>query len=621
METLFRTVISLVIVVEVCASLLTDNWDYYIKKDTLFKETIGNFMENIYRERSFESILVIQQINLNEPRLDAVFNMVVPKVVVTTNCTFSYMQKFNTEILTVVVLSEHSQYDIIESAAQILNYMRQTRIWFIAMNAGPYMAKLKADLLQLCQKYKMTNVILTIAELSSELYQLKPYPYFQWLLRNSSTTNLLYYPQHWRNMSQKVILTYTDQTAPRAVLYKDKHGNLIFNGLVVRLIFLFAELFNATLKMCCPLELGIVTPYTGVNKMVDENRVDIPLTSDPVLGGIWLHRSYVYEIGKVYIMVPCSRPLNVREIYTVLLNRYFFGYIGLCTFLLTAVHSLGDFCLYNHVDLRDFIVDVKILPGILSQSSPVRKSPWRVFKIIYILLFLAGLNITVQFSAHMNTLFASPPHHPEMESLTDIKESTLKLLVDTSESKAFEDILRPVANSMVYTDNTTKYLEMRKSFNTTYGYVVNSALWNIFVRKQLYFSHNVFCITDNLLVFPFIHWVIRLQQNSEFKEPLDFLIHRVHEMGFMESWESSTFGDLLKMKVITLHNPNPESGAQALSADDLLWVWMILLIGFINSSIVFLLEILLQRQNRRCRCMFKICSIISIINFVRNINK
>ncbi|XP_061392818.1 uncharacterized protein LOC133328282, partial [Musca vetustissima] len=502
-------------------------------------------LEKIHKERPYEGILVLQ-----DPSIQDVFlgDVNTPKLIVNgENLPFNYRENFNSEIVTIFLMRRRVNGNLMALGAQILNNLRQNRVIVLVLDVSPSAElQILENLLKLCDDYKMTNVLLSLRGI---IYQLRPYPVYHWIPKQIPN-DTPYFPQHWRNMSQKTILTYSDQTAPRTVITMDtnnpQQGVIKINGFVARLVLLFADLFNASLEWCCDFEFGNVTPYNRINYMVDMKQLDIPMTLDPVVNGNFLYRSQVYDLGKAFLMVPCSRPYSLHEITGMLLNRNFCGYIFLCGFMFTAVHSLADYYMDGEFHWRNILINERILPGVLAQSWEPKNSPWLVFKLIYVMLFLAGLNISAQFSARLNTLFTRPPQHREIETFQDIADSPLEILVDTLEAKAMEHVIQPIADSLVYTNQTSLYLQMRRDLNTSYGYAVNSAVWNMLNRKQDHMSHKLFCTSKQLTLLPFIHWTIRLQENSEYKEPLDYLILRVHELGLMKAWHGSTFVDMLK---------------------------------------------------------------------------
>lgn len=117
--------------------------------------------------------------------------------------------------------------------------------------------------------------------------------------------------------------------------------------------------------------------------------------------------------------------------------------------------------------------------------------------------------------------------------------------------------------------------------------------------QQQYFSHKAYCTYDNLTIYDTLRLSVLLQQHSECKEPLDYLIHRVHVMGLMDNWYRSTFYDMLKLKKISLQDPNIQrTEAKVITVHDMFWIWMVVVIGLGISGLVFLGELCYQYYSR-----------------------
>ncbi|XP_073821242.1 uncharacterized protein [Musca autumnalis] len=444
----------------------------------------------------------------------------------------------------------------------------------------------------------MTNILLQVhmEEDTEEILMLQPYPEYHWLPWNSQT----HYTQHWRNFQQKSLLTFTDQTPPRALLFQDpKTKELRLNGFIPRMVMLFAQHFNANLVMFPGLELGKPIHYTLINEMLEDAQFDIPMVLDTGPEEKWLNMSYPLEVAQGIFMVPCAQPRTIREVFNILLGWNFFGSIAICTAALSLIHSLYDYAFFRHWRSTSLLLNERILPGVLGQSFVARKTKLQGLKIIYFLLFFAGLNISTQFSARVQTLFTSPTYHQQIESMEQLKQSSLKILLDAIEAQYILPHIENVKSSLRITQNSSYFQENRQHFNTQYGYYSSSTLWQIYTRKQQYFTHKVFCTSDGLTVFRLLPWGFRLQHNSPYQEPLNYLIHQVHAAGLIQAWHSSTFSDMLKLKMISIRDPNPERAAKVLVVNDFYWTWLIISIGSGLGLLVFAVELWWHRRKQR----------------------
>ncbi|XP_073821144.1 uncharacterized protein [Musca autumnalis] len=252
-------------------------------------------------------------------------------------------------------------------------------------------------------------------------------------------------------------------------------------------------------------------------------------------------------------MAPCPKQLTYHEIFPLLLNEYFFGALIVSCLLLSIIHCVIDYY-FDAIfwNITNFIVNDKILPGILGQSS------WRSLKIVYLLVSFVGLNIAVQFGANIQTLFTQPPYHKYIKSNPDRRESHIKLLTDPIYGQMVLQFYGKDAISI--TADESEYLQHKSQFNTSYDFFIYSLV---------------------------------LAKNSPYLEPLSQHILRVHELGFMEAWQSSTFMDMLKLKNISLFAGYDKivDDRKLLTVDDLFWTWMIILVGSSFGLVAFLAEL------------------------------
>ncbi|XP_059221700.1 uncharacterized protein LOC106087532 [Stomoxys calcitrans] len=545
--------------------------------------------EDIYAERAFDAMLIILNANTKSTKdlmLEGLYQQEnIPKVIMTNRAeSFLYKQRFNEDILLIIFLNEDKELDLIDLAAYTTNYMRQTRILIIAEYVRD-----KEKLLKLCQHYKMTNVLMLLYSTAAEgLLQLQPYPDYHWQkFHFNSSSQLLYYPQHWRNMKNRTLLTFTDQTLPRALVFPDpKSGQLKLNGYLPRMVMLFAELYNASLKMSHPLVMGKKTHFSIINQMVDQNLMDIPMVTDSSVNGHWLNMSDTFEIDQGFLMIPCAHPRSIREVYMVLLSGTFICFVIICISSLSFVHTLCEYVNKHRWNYINFIINDRIIPGFLGLSFSTRSISLLSLKLVYLLLFFGGLYTSTQFSANIGSLFTIPSYHRKVETIDELKQSSLKILMFDKEAESIISRREHLRESIISSKNMSYVQEARLNFNNSFGYYTSATTWRIFRRKQQYFTYKEFCVPDGLTVFRFIPWNIPLQHNSPYKEPLNYLIHRVHDLGLMDAWHSMLFSDMLKLDLISLRDPYPKRAFKQMTVNDLFWIWLIVVIGLALSLLI-----------------------------------
>ncbi|XP_011294163.3 uncharacterized protein LOC101891246 [Musca domestica] len=571
-------------------------------KDDEFMLTYENLLWDIWQEQPFEGLLIVQHNDIKEVELlKTLCGFPLTKIIITKDVVFEYKHKIgNSNILAVILVSGLMDEKIMEAMAQTLNYMRQVRILWLVEGVSDKEGFLDT-ILNKSRLYKMTNVILNFIESQpGQLYFLKPYPNYHWITSENKEDDL-YYHQHWRNLENTTLVTYADQISPHSFLYEDNNEkkNIRINGLVARMVLLFAEHFNASLQMYQPLQVGNQIPHFSIiNDMVDANLLDIPMALDSAYDDRWFNMSDVYELSAIMIMVPLSKQLELREIFSVLLDPYFFGCLVASSLLLSSVHCLIDFCVDGFWQYLNLLLNDKVLPGVLGQSCEMRsKHQWASHRIIYLLVGFVGLHISTQFSARMNSLFTSPPYHRQIRTFEDQRGSPVKLLVDTADAYKLSYYYDEKNIDAIFT-NTSHMLEVRASLNTSYCYLARSSSWNVINQVQSHFANKLFYTPEEMYILSMTIWGFKLQFNSPFREPLNDLIHWVHAYGFRQAWYRSAFSDLLKLKWISLRNLNPMVELKVFTAHDLFWIWMLLVIGLSCGGVVFMLELWFGRKQR-----------------------
>ncbi|XP_073821158.1 uncharacterized protein [Musca autumnalis] len=564
-------------------------------------------LNNIYMERNCNSLLVVydaQQTSL-EPIIQSLYKLNWPTNLLTkTQGEFLYRMEYNKEILAVLLLTLKMNVQLMEIMANVLNFMRETRIVVIAVDVLDQQ-EFQQQLLENCKDHNMTNVLLSFTSTQKQsghgsrmLYFLKPYPIYHWShpvpATDLSNLNLTYYPQHWRNLHNKTLLTYVDKASLRSLYYKDEQGNLKINGYVPRFVMLFAERYNATLEMIKPLDMVTSKHFKEIlAELVETNLIDIPMSMDsnPHYDR-WFNMTDVFYHDRGMLMVPCVQALSIREVYAIILNATIIGSILVGTVIFSLLQSLIDYIFDGLLEPTKLVFSVRIFPAVLGQSfTPPHQEPRKILKFVYLLLFMTGLFLNTIFSVNVSTLLTSPPKHAQIKTLEDIVDSKMKVLLQDAEAFAMRYRFEGYEKYIVTTQNISYVEALKNDYNTSYVYYVSSPGWEKDTLRQQFLTHKPFCTYDDLVIYPYLPWGIPLQNNSPYRDGLNYLLHLVHAYGFMEYWSYDTFADLLKLKQVSIRDPYVDKGPQQLGATDLFWTWMILIVGLFACGLVFLAEI------------------------------
>ncbi|XP_065369109.1 uncharacterized protein LOC135961535 [Calliphora vicina] len=566
-------------------------------------------------ENSYDSVIVaVQPHFLKDEKLQKVFEIKEPKIIVDKNFnSFYFKRHFNSEIMAVIIMEHNFDLQLWSSLSNTLNFMRQIRILIICVNVSNN-KQLQSDVLRACEQYHQNNVILHLLNtsqdtISQEYWQLKPFPNYHFQNRMFDNKNIVLYPKHWHDMKGKTLLTLPDQIQPRSFLWKNDKNQLQLSGFTAKCVQLFADKYNATLKMSLPLKVNEIIHLSIITNMTQQGQLDIPMSLDSSFtGDKWLFMSYPLEIGKWMIMSPCAETIETNQVFKLLFTPQLFAIISTFSILFSLLLSLIEKLFHNHSNCLNIFISDKVIPGILAQSFVLHKSSNYSMRIVYVLIFIFGLMMSTNFSAHLKTLITSPPLQKQPKTFDEFRAAGKKILLDILDKKNLDNyIMEKMEGAIKYTHNTTLFQKYRQNFNTTYSYAVTAGLWNIFTKKQEFLTHKIFCSSENMFIMDLLMLGIPLQKHSMYKEPLDQLIHRIHSVGLFSVWQSQTFYDMMRLGNITIKDTSKIRFHKDLSENDLLFVWFILLLGLSSSCIIFLLEVLgtLVMKMFKNKCKYK----------------
>lgn len=595
MYTFKRLIILLFCSILINGNLLTKlNEKQEVKSLNFYKE----WLREIKQQKFYDGLLIVQNSEPQDPRLQNIYTLREPKMIITDRNYLNYKIQFNSEILTIVIMECRFSSSLWQFIANTLNGIRQTRILLIMTNIRD-IGKIQTQVLKESEEYHFTNVLMHFLNKvpTPEYFQLMPYPKYYFRLQEIGKSQGEYFPVHWRDMKGKAILTLPDQIIPRSMMYQDRKGRMKFTGFAAKLILLFVEQFNATLKMPHQPKINEVIHYSILYNRTKNGELDIPMSVYPVFHGETLkHLSTITEVSKWMIMIPCAPRMKISQVYEVLLTPELFSIIIMFTITFSLVHTLIDKLFYDHMIWLNLLMSDRVIPGILGQTFALKNSNLISLRMIYILIFVLGVYNSTIFSAHLQTLITSPPFQRPITSFEDLRKSGKKILLtglDLQLLLGSDAVLqRKLADILEYTDNGTLYTEYRKNFNTTYAYKVTAALWQVFSNVQLYYVEKVFCVTEDMNIWDTLPYGFPLYEHSPYREPLNHIIHKVHAVGLLHAWKFQVFNDLLKLKEITLRDSSRIKTYDDLTEGDLLMVWLILAVGLAGSLMVFLVEIL-----------------------------
>ncbi|KAI9582416.1 uncharacterized protein LOC119637014 [Glossina fuscipes] len=572
-----------------------------------FKENIQyfkDFIASVREEREFQTLFMMQNFERfpYDSRIDFLVKLEKPKIILQKHQQVYIKSEINSEIFAVVlVLHEYDEKLFLNLAASI-RYIRPIRVLVLAFFVKEQ-KKFQKSLLDFCELNKIINLLVNFIETNVEsnliYYQLTPFPWFKWSTHsfnfNKNGKNM-FYASHWRNMQGKPLYTLPDQIEPRTMVFADRSGHQVISGYLGKLLLLFAEMYNATLKFPFEVNAGEVIHSLKVENYTHHGILDVGMSMDFTFRDAkWQGLSYPFELTNWGIMVPCSQLVHIADVFGLVLTWDLYLTLATLTMLLSIIQTIFQYVIKSRLLWIDIFLNDKILRGVLGQSFALSYTTQISLQLLYGVVFLIGLINSALYSAHLKTLITTPTYQSHIKTFDDLRNSKTKLLFDVGDKDTLNAILSPelekkLEGCMIFTNDTGAYQRNRKMLNISYGYTVTQGIWNALQMQQKYFLRSVFCQPVTLNFLDFMLMALPLQENSPYKEPLDNLILSINAVGLLEAWSLQTFHDMVRQHKIPLIDTSEKLIHEPLKIEDLYWIWIILIGGLIISFFIFIAE-------------------------------
>ncbi|KPU80581.1 uncharacterized protein Dana_GF27732 [Drosophila ananassae] len=575
--------------------------------------TLIELLGRIKQELDFEYLLLMKNSNYtltdgawNESTLPKVLmeELSVPVVQLDEKITyFVYNNTHNRVISLVLVANENldDQRDLLKALVLNLRHMTTTRVLFLVKMPADS-ERMLYELFSNCWKMRLLNVMVLFKdyEVTNTFYSYSPFPTLriEEHLFQTSEESVTFYPDRLRNLRGFQLPVIIGGTAPRIIPYYKK-GRIVYDGTVGHFMMAFQQKYNCSfvqpLMAKNPLEFA---PSMQTVKAVRNNSVEMSmaLTFPPVFPPFGF--SYPYEQLNWCLMMPLEADVPPLEYYT----RVF----ELAAFLLTLVILVIISCLLT-ITLRlhgypiastEFLLHDSCLRGVLGQSFvEVLRAPTLV-RGIYLEICVLGILITAWYNSYFSSYVTTSPKQPEFQSYDDILASRMKVVAWKPEyAELFGRLLEfRKYEPMFYVEpDFSKYLALRDSMDTRYGYMIPNGRWLLIKEQQKIFSRPLFRMRNDFCFFNNIPFGFPINENSVFMEPVLRLIMELAETGLSFHWMETAFLEMIQAGEMHFLDLSQRREFRAMQAQDLQYIWYGFAFMAVFSSIVWLLEIISYR--------------------------
>lgn len=385
---------------------------------------------------------------------------------------------------------------------------------------------------------------------------------------------------------------------PRIIGYTTSKGETVVAGFVGHFLQAFAKKFNAQLVEPLPAKAGGFAPAQQLIQAVRNGTVDISagltFPQIPIIG-----YSYPYEQMNWCLMMPVEPEIPGYEFFIIVFELNAFIITFLSIVIISMLLSRALYQAGYKPDLFDVFLHDNCLRGVLGQSFSEISNPTLIVRFVYLKICVLGILLTTSYNAYFSTYVTSAPKEPALRTFDDILTSGRKIFAWAPE---YNELLGRVAEFKKYAPmfyqepEYKKYLKMRDSFNTKYGYMVPTPKWIIFNEQQKVFTTPIFRRREDLCFFNNIPMCFPIHENSIYKETLYQLILETAQAGLTEHWRQNGFIELIYANQLSFADLSKKNEFTAMKILDLKYIWFGLAVMVVVVWIVFIAELCIFRR-------------------------
>ncbi|XP_013098189.1 uncharacterized protein LOC106081047 [Stomoxys calcitrans] len=329
-------------------------------------------------------------------------------------------------------------------------------------------------------------------------------------------------------------------------------------------------------------------------KMIELNQLEISMNSYTEYIATNIGSSYPIGINDWCMMVPNRIATPAHNF----LQRSFRGYTWFLVSFSIFYIALSIW-LFTPPPKRD--ISLSLLQAICSMLliSPLRvlKGPSLRIRLIFVMLFIMGFFVTNLYLTKMASFLTSSPEVPQINSMQDVVDAKLPIMVTTFEYESMLSKNFPTEFMALMVPVSKGEMDKhRDQFNKSFGYSTQTDRWRFLSIQQRFMKEPMFRLSK-ICMGPFYH-IIPIQRDSHFSRPLRKFMMSAFQYGLMSHWNYEAFADALYMKYVKVILEHET--VEPLSLTYFRSIWIIWLIGLILSTLAFCVELKwhLWQQNK-----------------------
>ncbi|XP_043656052.1 uncharacterized protein LOC122622016 [Drosophila teissieri] len=550
---------------------------------------LNTLLQAVHGDRPVDTLFLLHQSNCSNCSLQDWNPSGIPTLRSNELTAFDLEQNFNHNALALVCLTRNSFRELLSTLAKTFDCLRQERI-ILMIHQKPDPSFIE-DISHELKDLQFLHLIVLIVEengngkVSASTLRLQPFPapHFK-RIGNIFAIKKIFY--HSINFHGRVL-----NTIPSDI-------RVLFEALT-QLFAEFARRHNSTLQIQNSTIKGKDNYDIDMNTQVHSSKS----LSD--------HMNIAMDMNSnsLIILVPCGTELRGLDIFKELGLRTL-TWLALVFYIIFVVVEMTFVFISNRFNRRNFsmrytnpLVNLRAIRAILGQAFPISHRSSLSIKHFFVFMSLFGTLFVAFFDCKLRSFLTKKPYYSQIENFSELRQSGLTVVVDPPTRQFIEqninaDFFR-VEVPNVKTATSRELMNLVYAFDAKWAFVSHSIPWRAFKEEMKSLNLKIYCESKNLTILDNVPLTFSLRRNSIFSRHLRHFIIKSADSGMSTYWFKMAGKRIRKLIKTSLRGFEEQLSYHPLSFEHFKWLWTSLCIAYVISLVVFMMEILWAKYQRR----------------------
>ncbi|EDW97956.1 uncharacterized protein LOC6537699 [Drosophila yakuba] len=552
---------------------------------------LSTLLQTVHSDRPVDTLFLLHQSNCFNGSLQDWNPSGIPTLRSNELTAFDLEQNFNHNALALVCLTRNSFRELLNTLAKTFDGLRQERI-ILMIHQKPDPSFIEDISHELKDLQFLHLIVLVVREkwngtISASTLRLQPFPapHFKQIGNIFEIKKIFYHSINFHgrvlNVIPSDIRVLFVALTELFVEFAHRHNSTL-------------QIQNSTIKEEDNYDIDMNTHLHNSKSFSDHKHIAMDMNSNSLI-----------------ILVPCGTELRGLDIFKELGLRTL-TWLALVFYIIFVVVESTFVFVSNRFNRRNFsmrytnpLVNLRAIRAILGQAFPISHRSSLSIKHFFVFMSLFGTLFVGFFDCKLRSFLTKKPYYSQIENFAELRQNGLTVVVDPHTRQFIEqeinaDFFR-VEVPNVKTATSRDLMNLVYSFDMKWAFVSHSIPWRAFKEEMKSLNLKILCESKNLTILENVPLTFSLRRNSIFSRHLRHFIIKSADTGMSTYWFKVAGKKMRKFIKTSLRGFEEQLSYQPLSFEHFKWLWTSLCIAYVISFMVFMMEILWAKYQRRTR--------------------